>query len=217
MAETSAPGLLLAMMDIDPEAEGEFNHWYDIEHVPERLAVPGFLGAQRYQAVEGSPKYQALYDLESPAVLDRPEYKKLNENPSELTQRLRPHFRNFHRGVYEQIFPTGQAAAPAPKDVQGVLLVGLSVPPEHEADVHAWYNEEHIPQLAAVPGVLRARRFAPVDGSKQYLAVYELANLEVPSSAEWQKAIDTPWSARQRERYQRWLRILSRVLVPAPA
>ena len=217
MATTTAPGLLLAMMDIDPEYEGEFNHWYDIEHIPERLAVPGFLGAQRYQAIEGQPKYQALYELESPAVLERPEYLKLRENLSELSQRLRPHFRNLHRGVYRQIFPTDQVAAPAPPDVGGVLLVGLSVPPEHEADFHAWYNEEHVPQLAAVPGVLRARRFEPIDGSKKYLAVYELADPEVTRSAEWEKARDTPWSARQRERYQFWLRVLSRVLVPAPA
>ena len=36
-------GLLLVMMDIDPEYEGEFNRWYNEEHVPERLSVPGFL------------------------------------------------------------------------------------------------------------------------------------------------------------------------------
>ena len=65
-----APGLLLVMMDIAPEREEEFNRWYNEEHVPERLAIPGFKRARRFKALEGSPKYLALYELESPEALE---------------------------------------------------------------------------------------------------------------------------------------------------
>ena len=218
MAENKAlSGLLLAMMDIPAEIEADFNHWYDTEHVPERLAVPGFRGARRYKAVEGSPAYQALYELDSPEVLDRPEYQRLSEIKSEGTQRIVPQFRNFFRGVYREI-PTEAPEVPAPANVGGVLLVGLSVPPEREEEFNAWYNTEHIPFLAQVPGVLRARRFEPIDGSKKYLAVYELADTNVIQSEAWAKAANTPWSARQRQWYQRWLnRILSKALTPVTA
>jgi len=63
------------MMDIDPEHEDDFNRWYDDEHVPERMAIPGFLTGRRYRAIEGGPKYLAIYEMESPEVLDSPAYK----------------------------------------------------------------------------------------------------------------------------------------------
>ena len=213
---TAAPGLLFVMTDIPAEVEAEFNDWYDTEHVPERLALPGFRGAQRYRAVEGAPSYQALYDLESVAVLDTPEYKKLNETPSERTRRILPQFRNAHRGVYTQVFPEGAEAGPAPAGTAALLLVGIAPPPGYEEEFEAWYNLEHLPALARVPGVLRARRFAPVDGSKRYLAVYELADAEIPLGDAWREAAETPWTLRQRALPRTlWLRVRSRALVPA--
>jgi hypothetical protein len=69
MALQSGTGLLAVWTDVAPEAEAEFNEWYNSEHIPERLAVPGVLAAQRYQAVEGQPKYIALYELADVNVL----------------------------------------------------------------------------------------------------------------------------------------------------
>lgn len=103
---TDGKGLLLVMMEIDPQHEAEFNRWYDEQHVPERLAIPGFLSARRYRAVEGSPKYLALYDLESPAVLQTEAYKHwIGAGETEWTRRMAKHFRNerFVRNVYVQI------------------------------------------------------------------------------------------------------------------
>jgi hypothetical protein len=36
-------------MNPPPDDEVGFNAWYDEEHVPNRLALPGFLGAWRYR------------------------------------------------------------------------------------------------------------------------------------------------------------------------
>jgi hypothetical protein len=217
MAATT-PGLLLVMTNIPAEIEGEVNDWYDTEHIPERLAIPGFVGAQRYRAVEGGPAYQALYDLESVAVLDTPEYVQLRENQSEQTLRIMSQLPNLQRSVYTQIHPKGATAEAAPVGTGALLLVGIAPPPGHEEEFEAWYDTEHIPRLAAVPGVLRARRFAPVDGSNTYLAVYELADPDVPATEAWANAADTPWTLRQRSLpRQVWLRVRSRALVPAKA
>ncbi len=35
-----------------PGKEDEFNDWYDNVHVPELLAIPGFVSAQRYDLLE---------------------------------------------------------------------------------------------------------------------------------------------------------------------
>src|SRR6266851_2807988 len=37
-----AKGILVAAMDFSAAPEDEFHDWYDLEHVPERLRVPGF-------------------------------------------------------------------------------------------------------------------------------------------------------------------------------
>jgi hypothetical protein len=79
-----SPYLFVAAMDVDPAREALFNEVYDREHVPLLSAVPGVIsiarfatqdltmviGGQRRQIVmENEPRYHALYELESPAVL----------------------------------------------------------------------------------------------------------------------------------------------------
>ncbi|TDE11814.1 DUF4286 family protein [Jiangella asiatica] len=101
---TEARGLLLVMIDIEPEHEEEFNRWYDEEHLPERLHCAGFLNARRFVAVEGSPKYLAIYELESAAVLEDEAYKRI-EPPSTWTTRISRHFVSSLRNVYVEITP----------------------------------------------------------------------------------------------------------------
>ena len=62
-------GLLVIWTDIAPEYEVEFNEWYDKEHIPQLLSVRGFQTGRRYQAVEGKPKYIAVYQLADENVL----------------------------------------------------------------------------------------------------------------------------------------------------
>ena len=49
-------GFLLVTMQPPPAFEEEFNAWYDNEHIPERLGVPGILTARRYVSAGGHPK-----------------------------------------------------------------------------------------------------------------------------------------------------------------
>jgi uncharacterized protein DUF4286 len=101
---TTSRGLLLFTTDIDPAMEAEFHRWYEEEHIPERMAVPGFLTARRFRAIEGGPKYLALYDLESPEVLASEPYLRLTgENKSAWTRRMESMFRNGRRNVYASI------------------------------------------------------------------------------------------------------------------
>ena len=216
MAESS-PGLLLALMDIDPAHEADFNRVYDTEHVPERLSVPGFRTARRFRAVEGSPAYQAFYDLDSPDVLEGAAYKEVAARDNQWKKLVSPHVRNQVRCVCSQIFPAPGETPPAPKEVGAALFVGLQAPAEQDEEFNAWYNTEHLPNLSGVPGVLRARRFAPTDGSKRYVAIYELSDPEVPLGEAWGRASNTPWSAWMRRFYTRWMRVRSRALAPVTA
>src|SRR5919205_486879 len=50
-----AKGILLPVLDFSGMAEDEFNDWYDLEHIPERLRVPGILACQRWIGLD-NPK-----------------------------------------------------------------------------------------------------------------------------------------------------------------
>jgi len=74
-------GLLVVRVDVRPEDEDELNRWYDIEHVPERLALPGFRSAARYRSAERAGRYLAVYELDEPAVATSPEYMARPQTP----------------------------------------------------------------------------------------------------------------------------------------
>lgn len=103
MTDARPSGLLVVGLDVEPELEPDLLHWYNDEHIPELMQLPGFLRARRFQAVwEGTPKYLAVFDLESPAALQTREYLELPVTP--LRARLRPQFRNLNRRLYSEIF-----------------------------------------------------------------------------------------------------------------
>src|SRR5882762_6209676 len=90
MAAKKGTGLLKEWADVPADKEAEFNRWYNEEHLAERLAIPGFLNGARYEAVKGGPKHLAVYELESPAVLESAAYKKVSDNPTPWTKRSGP-------------------------------------------------------------------------------------------------------------------------------
>ena len=85
--------------------------------------------------------------------------------------------------------------------------------PEHEAELNAWYAEEHLPRLGAVPGVLSARRFAAVDAATtpRYLAAYRLAARAVFETPAWIEARETPWTLRARSFFRNARRTMRRM------
>jgi hypothetical protein len=196
---TQGKGLLAVWTDIPAHIEADFNRWYDEEHLPERAGIPGFLNARRYVSLQGTPKYLALYDTVDAQVLQSDPYLAVLGNSTPWTQRIRPHFQNFVRNEYELILTLGtipEKASPY------VLLVRMGIPPEHEDEFNDWYNTDHVPALASVPGVYGARRYRTMAGSPKYLAMYELADADVRTSDAWRKAADSPWTVRMRRLYR---------------
>jgi antibiotic biosynthesis monooxygenase (ABM) superfamily enzyme len=106
----------------------------------------------------------------------------------------------------EQILP-GDAAAP--EGAGGLLVNAMSVAPEHEAEFNEWYNTEHVPALAAVPGTLSARRYRGTGADRRYVALYHLASPEVQASAAWKDAANTSWTERMRPHFRDHLRIVA--------
>jgi len=94
------------------------------------------------------------------------------------------------------------AGAAAHDDAPWRYIVETDVLPEFEAEFNAWYDDEHLPALAAVPGVVRASRWLDAAGSPRYIACYDLAVSEAVGSPPWLVVRATPWSSRIRPAFR---------------
>ena len=204
-----AKGALIAAMDFSNVAADEFNDWYDNEHIPERQRVPGFLTLQRWIGADNPKQSVATYDLESLSVLQGPGYRAIGgENLSPWSKRVTGKVERLLRYEGEQILP-GDATAPA--NAGGLLVVGMTPAPAVETAFNAWYDTEHVPALARVPGVLCARRFRTSGGNPKYLALYHLASPGVVDSPEWKQASEsTPMPQNVRDQITNRLRLVCR-------
>lgn len=80
-APEHAGGAILVAMTPDPEREDEFNDWYNTEHIPFFNQLPGVITARRFRAIAGSPKYVALYYIETIDIDATPEWMAIDETP----------------------------------------------------------------------------------------------------------------------------------------
>ena len=201
MTANKARGLLMVYVDVPAAVEEEFNRWYDEEHIPERLSIPGVLSAARYVAVRGGPKYLACYELTEPEAYHSDTWQYHLQHPTPWSQRMSPNIigRNFVRNVYRLLYPEEVPEETAQADMSPALLVGrMSVPTHLDAEFNQAYNTERLPLYRSIPGYTRARRFTAVIGEPQYLTVHECQAAQVADSPEWEavRTAQTPvWSA----------------------
>lgn len=111
MTDDRGSALLVVLIDIEPEWEDEFNRWYEHEHLPERVGLPGFLSARRFVASLGGPKYLAIYELEDESALASEVYTQLMALPSEWNVQVSAHFTTRIRAVYRDITPAAITTA----------------------------------------------------------------------------------------------------------
>jgi len=172
-------GLLFSQMEPPAGSEAEFHDWYETEHIPRRLAIPGFQSAVRYEAASGEPRYLACYFLDDMGALETAAYRSLKADPGERTARILASVEGFTRYVCDEISDTGPARARP-----GCLsVVAFAVPPHDEAQFEGWYQDEHVGLLMLVPGWLRIRRYrvrsASFDGPAwTHIALHELTGPE---------------------------------------
>ena len=82
--------------DVAPEMRAEWEDWHTNEHMPERLAIPGFLRGTRW--VSGN-SYFVLYEVESVATLTGGAYVERLNNPTPWSRKMMPHHRNMVRSL----------------------------------------------------------------------------------------------------------------------
>lgn len=152
MSKTTAAGLgLMAFWsDIDPDYVVRYQQWHNCEHIPERVAIPGFREGRRYRAMGDAPHFMMFYETDATGVLASDAYMAALNAPTDWTREALTHFRNPVRSIYSRLAEVGDAgrfAAPY------ITALRFDLPDGSEGDyVSAWMHA-----VGKCCGVSRAR------------------------------------------------------------
>ena len=144
---------MLLSFDIAELAQREHDDWHSHEHLPERLAIPGFLRGSRWRALSGGPGYFVMYEVAELGVLSSPAYLERLNHPSPWTAKMMRSYRAMRRGLCAVESRVGHGLGGF-----GVLL-RFDVQPHGQAALRDGLAAEVLPALAAQTGVASASLF----------------------------------------------------------
>lgn len=98
-------------------------------------------------------------------------------------------------------------------ETRWLYVVHTDVPDDVAAEYNDWYDREHLPRLARVPGVVRARRFVACNASPRYFTAYDLADRDAFTSPQGLQARKTPWTEKMRNLFSNTRRFTGRLIV----
>ena len=202
--------LFAVRMDVQHDKDELFNELYDSEHVPELKKVPGVFNVSRYRtALRCEPKYLALQEWDNPDKRETAEWKK-QRGIGRWPKEVGPYTMNRYHAVY-----TWVGGSPELKwETKYLFLAMMDVEEHKEALFNELYEMEHIPQLMTVPGVINVTRYkTSEERHPQYLAIYEIEQLDVPTSeAFWKEADKGRWISEVRPyTYNKHLSVYERI------
>jgi hypothetical protein len=191
-------GLLLVWVEMPRDREGEFNEWYDLDHMPEVVAVPGVIGGERYYAEDDLMRFRASREDAPPIgdarfcniyFLSDPDLPAVAARMAETGKRLAAEKRLFRHGrivfsaTYRLIhtYAAGRIRASAEAlpylRHRGLQVAMGSVPdPKDIAEATEWWHSDHYPDMLKVPGWAAALKCEPLgeEGRGRFLHLFLL-------------------------------------------
>ena len=78
------------------------------------------------------------------------------------------------------------------------MLLWYDIIPELVAEHDDWHTRQHFPERVGIPGFIRAQRWVSSSPGSRYFVVYEVADIDVLSSAPYLERLNnpTPWTSR---------------------
>lgn len=218
-----AGGLITVRLDVAPEYDAEFNDWYRLEHVPQLTALPGFVRTRRYFCSSADIRYLAWYETADETVEAAADFQHIVAHPTPWSQRMRTLYGDKRERMnFKLMCEVGNTVGRTDcSDAPWMYIVHTDIPDHIVDEYNAWYDSEHLPRCAGIPGVLRARRYASTgilggttDGPK-YLTAYEMTGPDVWESPAALQARKTPWTEKMRSLFSNTRRALYQLVAPA--
>jgi hypothetical protein len=179
-------GIWAIWYDIPDEHRSAYLDWFHRVHIPEKLARPGYLWAAHYELERGGAAtgYLALFGGNTTHTFLNPSPRQLLTRQSADTKGFMGMRRNSAACILaEEIRVDGPAAAQrGPGLTTGpVIQMGNynAANPAVEDDLGAWYAQERLPLLAAMPGCIGARKLLATVGEYKHAILHEFLSLEL--------------------------------------
>ena len=174
--KSSEHAILCATLDMRDTDIENFVEWHTREHLPERLAIQGFLRGRRFSRDAADPRYLILYDVRSLSVLTQPDYVERLNHPTPWTQATLPTFQNGHRSAYQVISRNGRAEGACV-----MLLRVMPLEPERvKREIERWVMDDGVSH----PGIVSIA-FAIPDKASSSLDTEESRQSRNRSTDEW--------------------------------
>lgn len=204
-------GVVAIWHNLLPEFRAEFYEWHNREHMPERLAVPGFRRGRRYRAIEGEPEFFNLYETDHPGILSSPEYLARLNSPTAWTKRVLPGFRDVSRSLCRVAGSVGVGQG-------GVMLTRrFDVAAEEQTAVATRLTEHVLSEIAGRPGITGVH-LCLADEAASGIRTVEAAARVVPTLVPtWIVLIEGVSAPHAKSADERLATALPDATLPAPA
>ena len=143
---------VLVWNDVAASGRAQFYEWHDKEHIPERLAIPGFRRGRRYVKPGHSPEWLTFYEADDLDVLVSPAYMARLNAPTSTTVSTLEYFLNTSRAVCRVVASVGSSSG------GHVLAMRLEAPANGDG-VRRHLIDDVFARVAAMPGVLACHLF----------------------------------------------------------
>ena len=174
--DTSGSSLLgraavLIWNDVAPQGREQFYRWHDREHMPERLALPGFRRGRRYSRPGHSPEWLTMYEAADVSALVSTDYLARLNAPTPATVSALEHFRNTSRAVCRVVRSVGSSTG------GHVLAMRLNVAAAQSDALCRYMRDEAFPRAMGCTCVVACHLYA-ADRSASYVDTAESSTRE---------------------------------------
>jgi hypothetical protein len=152
-------GAVLVWNDVASEGRRQFYDWHDKEHIPERLAIPGFRRGRRYIRPDHSPEWFTLYEADDLSVVTSPAYLERLNAPTPATQRTLKYFRNTSRAVCRLACSVGSSSG------GHMLTMRLNAPEGSGKALCRLAMDDLFPRALNLTGVVACHLYAADDAA----------------------------------------------------
>lgn len=140
-------GAVAIWHDIADEGREAFYAWHGEEHMPERVAIPGFRRGRRFVAIDADREFFNLYDTDNADVVRGAAYAERLDNPTPWTLETVKHFHDVARSLCEVAWSSCRA------DGGLVATARYAVAPEDAGQHLRHVTGSSLPGLAEAPGI----------------------------------------------------------------